>query len=158
GGSYATTFPPAGLAPHSIDTLGEMMMDDAGRLLVLGGHGRSGSEKSGPGEPHIENYANNDGWYDDTSDGPVMARLKMYAENVTSVRYVDVEYPAWVIVGYPRYVPVVLDMVTMDEVLYDLFVREFADDTALFGQAGTFDDPQHVDFHNENALRQWQDS
>ena len=118
------------------------MTDDSGRLLVLGGHGRSGSEKSGPGEPHIANYANNDGWYDDTSDGPVMARLMMYAENVTSVRYVDVEYPAWVIIGYPRYVPEVLDMVTMDEVLYDLFVREFADDTALYGNAGTFDDPQ----------------
>jgi hypothetical protein len=86
-----------------------------------------------------------------------MARLKMYAENVTSVRYVDVEYPAWVITGYPRYVPVVLDMVTMDEVLYDLFVREFADDTALYGNAGTFDDPQHIDYHNEAALRQWQD-
>ena len=156
-GNYATTFPPPDLTPFPIDTLGDMVADDSGRLLVLGGHGRSGSEKSGPGEPHISNYANNDGWYDDTSDGPVMARLKMYAENVTSVRYVDVEYPAWVIAGYPRYVPVVLDMVTMDEVLYDLFVREFADDTALYGDAGTFDDPQRVDYHNEAALRQWQD-
>ena len=156
-GNYATTFPPPDLTPFPIDTLGDMVADDSGRLLVLGGHGRSGSEKSGPGEPHIENYANNDGWYDDTSDGPVMARLKMYAENVTSVRYVDVEYPAWVITGYPRYVPVVLDMVTMDEVLHDLFVRQFADDTALYGNAGTFDDPEHVDYHNEAALRQWQD-
>jgi L-lysine epsilon oxidase-like protein len=156
-GNYATTFPPPDLTPFSIDTLGEMVADDSGRLLVLGGHGRSGSEKSGPGEPHIANYANNDGWYDDTSDGPVMARLKMYAENVTSVRYVDVEYPAWVISGYPRYVPVVLDMVTMDEVLYDLFVRQFADDTALYGDAGSFDDPPRVDYRNEAALRQWQD-
>ena len=157
-GSYATTFPPEELTPFSIDTLGEMKTDDSGRLIVLGGHGRSGSEKSGPGEPHISEYANNDGWYDDVSDGPVMARLVMFAKNVGRMRYVDVEYPAWVIVGYPRYVPVVLDMVTMDEVLYDLFVREFAEDTALFGQAGTFDDPQHVDFHNENALRQRKDS
>ena len=156
-GNYATTFPPAELTPFPIDTLGEMMTDDDGRLLVLGGHGRSGSELSGPGEPHIENYANNDGWYDDTSDGPVMARLVMYAENVTSVRYVDVEYPAWVIAAYPRYVPEVLDMVTMDEVLHDLFVREFADDTALYGVAGTFNEPQRVDYHNEAALRQWKD-
>ena len=37
-------------------------------------------------------------------------------------------------------------MVTMDEVLYDLFVREFADDTALYGEAGSFDDPQRVDY------------
>jgi L-Lysine epsilon oxidase N-terminal/L-lysine epsilon oxidase C-terminal domain len=157
-GSYATTFPPEDTTPFSIDTLGEMKTDDSGRLIVLGGHGCSGSEKSGPGEPHITEYANNDGWYDDVSDGPVMARLVMFSKNVGRMRYVDVEYPAWVIVGYPRYVPVVLDMVTMDEVLYDLSVREFADDTALFGQAGTFDDPPQVDFHNENALRQWKDS
>ena len=116
-GGYATTFPPSPLSPCSIDTLGEMMMDEAGRLLVLGGYGCSGSERGGPGEPHTENYANNDGWYDDTSDGPVMARLVMYSQEVTRTRYIDVEYPAWVIVGYPRYVPQVLDMVTMDEVL-----------------------------------------
>jgi hypothetical protein len=157
-GSYATSFPPAELTPFSIDTLGEMMTDDSGRLLVLGGHGRSGSEKSGPGEPHTSNYANNDGWYDDTSDGPVMARLVMFAENVAGNRYVDVEYPAWVISGYPRYVPVVLDMVTMDEVLHDLAVREFADDTSLYGVAGTFHDPQRIDFHDEGALRNWLDS
>src|SRR5665213_2866955 len=108
-----------------------MMADDSGRLLVLGGHGRSGSEKSGPGEPHVSNYANNDGWYDDTSDGPVMARLVMYAENVAQLRYVDVDYPAWVIAGYPRYVPVVLDMVTMDEVLSALPVPQIPAATAL---------------------------
>ena len=80
-GSYATTFPPP-LSPNSIDTLGEMMLDNMSRLIVLGGHGCSGSEKTGPGEPHTEDYANNDGWYDDTSDGPVMARLIMYSAEV----------------------------------------------------------------------------
>ena len=91
-GSYATTFPPP-LSPNSIDTLGDLLLDDAGRAIVLGGHGCSGSEKTGPGEPHTEDYANNDGWYDDVSDGPVMARLVMYSEEVTSTRYIDVEYP-----------------------------------------------------------------
>jgi hypothetical protein len=156
-GRYATTFPPEDLQPLSIDTLGEMMTDDAGRLVVLGGHGRSGSEKSGPGEPHIRNYANNDGWYDDVSDGPVMARLVMFSSQVPARRYIDVEYPAWVIVGYPRYVPQILDMVTMDEVLYDLYLRKFAYDTGLYGQLDTFDDPERVDFRDQAQLRQWQD-
>jgi hypothetical protein len=156
-GSYATTFPPD-LQPFSIDTLGEMLTDDSGRLLVLGGHGRAGSEKSGPGEPSIGNYANNDGWYDDVSDGPVMARLVMFTENVQRQRFVDVEYPAWVIVGYPRFVPEVLDVVTMDDVLHDLSLREFAVDPALYGPQNGFDDPQPVDFRNEGALRQWRDS
>lgn len=154
-GRYATTFPPP-LSPNSIDTLGEIRTDDSGRLIVLGGFGRSGSEKSGPGEPHITHYANNDGWYDDTSDGPVMARLVMFADNVQSNRYIDVEYPAWVVVGYPRYVPEVLDMVTMDEVLYDLSLREFADDTSLYGRIGSFANPDHIDPHDPGALRQWQ--
>ena len=155
-GNYATTFPPP-LSPNAIDTLGEMMLDSADRLIVLGGHGYSGSEKTGPGEPHTENYANNDGWYDDTADGPVMARLVMYSKEVTRVRYIDVEYPAWVIVGYPRYAPQVLDMVTMDEVLHDLFVRQFATDTSLYGRLGSFDAPDEIDFRNEAQLLQWRE-
>ena len=104
---------------RSIDTLGDILTDDSGRLLVLGGHGNSGTENTGPGEPHIDDYANTDGWFDDTSDGPVMARLIMYSDQVTQNRFVDVEYPAWVIVGYPRFVPQMLDMITIDDALHD---------------------------------------
>ncbi|MGX2042085.1 LodA/GoxA family CTQ-dependent oxidase [Methylocaldum sp. MU1018] len=154
-GTYAATFPPRGLEPHDIDTLGEILTDDEGRLLVLGGYGRSGSEKSGPGEPHIADYANNDGWYDDVSDGPVMARLVMFSEQVGQTRYIDVEYPAWVLVGYPRFVPQILDMITLDEVMYDLFLREFAYDTALYGQLGSFACPETIPPRDPVALSQW---
>ena len=57
------------------------------------------------------------------------------------------------IVGYPRYVPEVLDMVTMDEVLYDLFLRNFATNTSLYGRLGSFDNPDRIDFRNEGAAR-----
>jgi hypothetical protein len=154
-GTYATTFPPEDIKPCAIDTLGEILTDDRGRLLVLGGHGHSGSEKSGPGEPHISDYANNDGWYDDVSDGPVMARLVMYSEQVGQNRYIDVEYPAWVIVGYPRFVPQILDMITMDDVLYDLYLREFAYDTALYGELGDFGHPAKIPGRDPAALDQW---
>ena len=157
-GVYAATFPPQGLKPHDIDTLGEILTDDTGRLLVLGGLGRSGSEKSGPGEPHISHYANNDGWYDDVSDGPVMARLAMYSDQVGAIRYIDVEYPAWVVVAYPRFVPQMHDMITMDEVLYDLSLREFAYDTGLYGRLGSFDFPETVPMQDQVALSQWQAS
>ncbi|MBT9100041.1 LodA/GoxA family CTQ-dependent oxidase [Methylovulum psychrotolerans] len=157
-GAYATTFPPRGLQPHDIDTLGEILTDDAGRLLVLGGHGHSGCEKTGPGEPHISDYANNDGWYDDTSDGPVMARLIMYSEQVGQTRYIDVEYPAWVVAGYPRFVPQILDMITADDVLYDLSLRQFAADTRLYGRIDSFADPETIPPHNAQALAQWQAS
>jgi hypothetical protein len=155
-GDYATTFPPKGLQPFDIDTLGEMVTDDAGRLIVLGGHGRSGQDGAGSGGPAIEDYANTDGWYDDVSDGPVMARLVMYSAEVGQTRYVDVEYPAWVVVGYPRFAPQILDMITMDEVLHDLYVRQFAGDTALYGALGSFDEPQRIGFRDQAALRHWQ--
>ena len=126
-----------------------------GRLLVLGGHGRSGSFASTVRPAAHRDYANNDGWFDDTSDGPVMARLVMYSELVGRIRYIDVEYPAWVFVGYPRYAPEILDMVTIDDVVQDLAVREFAYRTDLYGTAGTFDHPQKIPPTDQEALVHW---
>jgi len=152
---YAPTFPPP-LKPNSIDTLGDLLTDDTGRLLVLGGHGNSGSYLFDDfGQPRIEDYANNDGWFDDTSDGPVMARLVMFSPLVQRIRYIDVEFPAWVVVAYPRYVPEILDIVTMDDVIEDLAIRQFATRTDLYGTAGTFDDPPHIPPTDEGALIHW---
>ncbi|HMG74101.1 MAG TPA: LodA/GoxA family CTQ-dependent oxidase, partial [Pyrinomonadaceae bacterium] len=155
GDSYAATFPPA-LQPNSIDTLGNLLTDDSGRLLVLGGHGNSGSYLFDDfGQPRIVSYANNDGWFDDTSDGPVMARLAMFSSLVGAVRYVDVEYPAWVVCAYPAYVPEILDVVTMDDVIEDMAIRQFAERTDIYGTSGTFDDPQHIAPTDEGALIHW---
>jgi hypothetical protein len=156
--NYASTFPPEDLRPCPIDTLGEILTNDAANLLVLGGHGNSGSFLSGFGEPHIDDYSNNDGWFDDTSDGPVTARLIMHSEEVGQTRYVDVEYPAWVISAYPAYVPQVLEMVTLDDVVYSTAVTQFAARTDIYGKAGTFADPQHIDPSDLNALALWQAS
>jgi hypothetical protein len=155
GGNYATTFPPA-LEPNSIDTLGDLLTDDTGRLLVLGGHGNSGSYLFDDfGQPRIDNYANNDGWFDDTSDGPVMARLTMFSSLVGQIRFVDVEYPAWVVCAYPAYVPEILDVVTMDDVIEDMAIRKFAERTDLYGTSGTFNDPQRSAPTDEGALIHW---
>lgn len=155
GNIYATTFPPP-LKPNSIDRLGDLLTDDSGRLLVLGGHGNSGSYLFDDfGQPRIDTYANNDGWFDDISDGPVMARLVMFSELVQRKRFVDVEYPGWVVVGYPAYVPVILDIVTMDDVVENLAVTEFAERTDIYGSAGTFDCPQHIAPTDTPALVMW---
>ena len=152
---YATTFPPKGLWPKDIDTLGTVLTDDTGRLLVLGGHGCSGSYKTGMGQPRIDNYANTDGWFDDTSDGSVTARLVMFSEDVQAIRYIDVEYPAWVVCGYPRYAPQMLDMITMDEVIEDVAIQQLAYRTDLYGTAGTFNKPERIDPRDEGALSFW---
>jgi L-Lysine epsilon oxidase N-terminal len=70
GQGGVTSFPPE-LAPNSIHTLGELRCTQSAninRLLVLGGFGNSGSMLDGFGNPKIEAYANNDGWFDDTAD------------------------------------------------------------------------------------------
>ena len=154
--AYATTFPPNPLKPNSIETLGDLLTDDTGRLLVLGGHGNSGSYLIDDfGQPRINDYANNDGWFDDTSDGPVMARLAMFSKLVGAIRYIDVEYPAWVVCAYPAYVPEILDVVTMDDVIEDMAIRKFAERTDLYGTAGTFSDPQEIAPTDTGALIHW---
>ena len=158
GDVYAATFPPKGMTPYDIDTLGDILTDDSGRLLVLGGHGYSGSFLSGFGQPRIDTYANNDGWFDDTSDGPVHARLIMHSEEVNATRYIDVEYPSWVVAAYPAYVPEVLDMITLDDVVQDTAITEFATRTDLYGKANTFNDPQQIDPTDTGALAIWKAS
>jgi hypothetical protein len=155
GENYSPTFPPP-LVPCSIDTLGDLLTDNDGRLLVLGGHGNSGSYLFDEfGQPRINNYANNDGWFDDTSDGPVMARLVMYSELVSAVRFIDVEAPSWVICAYPRFVPEVLDIVTMEDVVDDMAVTQFAERTDIYGKDGTFENPPYIPPTDTDALIHW---
>jgi len=154
GGDYATIFPPP-LQPHDIDTLGEILTDDAGRLLVLGGHGHSGSHLFNHfGQPRIDDYANNDGWFDDTSDGPVMARLVMFSPLVKSNRFIDVEYPAWVLAAYPEYVPEIVDIVTMEDVVENMAVTQFAERPDLYGHP-PFDRAASIDPTDTGALIHW---
>ena len=130
-----TSFPPE-LRPNSIASLGDLVctqQDGRNRLLVLGGFGNSGGMLAGFGNPKIQAYANNDGWFDDVSDGPVTAAF------VYSLVEIDgqpapaharkpplpIADPAWVIVGYPRYAPEISDVVTMDDIVFDMAVRHF---------------------------------
>ena len=131
------SFPPDDITPNPITTLGQLISttgsDGHNRLLVLGGLGNSGSAKHGLGEPSIQAYSNNDGWFDDTSDGPVMANLVIQVLTIDGVpapaamrhQRIPVDSPAWVITGYPRYAPQIADMVTMDDLVYDVSVRNF---------------------------------
>src|SRR5205807_7264613 len=59
--------------------LGELQTDDDGRLLVLGGSGKSGV--TADAKP-ISQYANNDYWHDDTADGPVTATVTANGANI----------------------------------------------------------------------------
>ncbi len=91
--------------------LGELRTDEVGRLLVLGGHGKAGTPW--PSNALIT-FANNDGWYDDISDGPVQAQVTLAGQAL------PVE-PAWVVVGPPNYAPDLVAIVTMYDLLVDTY-------------------------------------
>ncbi|RYD68101.1 MAG: hypothetical protein EOP58_01505, partial [Sphingomonadales bacterium] len=74
--------------------LGEAMTDAEQRLTVLGGKGVSASIN---GSAAIT-FANNEGWYDDVSDGPVTAKVTLNGEEIQVI-------PAWVVVAPPNYGP-----------------------------------------------------
>ncbi len=92
--------------------LGELRTDGRGHLFVLGGHGVSQSRTGA----NPVTFANNDDWCDDTSDGPVDAKV------VINGTEIPVE-GAWVIVAPPNYAPSLLTVRTMYDLLYDLMVH-----------------------------------
>lgn len=91
--------------------LGELRTDAMGHLIVLGGHGKAASWNGA----RAITFANNEGWHDDTADGPVRA----------TVRYQGVELPvdpAWIVVAPPDYAPLQKSVRTMWDLMRDLFV------------------------------------
>lgn len=93
--------------------LGDLRTDEKGRLIVLGGHGRSKSVPSSP----LTNFANNPNWHDDVSDGPVAATVTLDGQPP-----VDCD-PAWIIVAPPSYAPAINSMVTLWDQALDVAVE-----------------------------------
>lgn len=91
--------------------LGEMRTDEKGRLIMLGGHGKAENIN----EEIAITFANNEGWYDDTSDGPVNADVTY--EGVA----LNVD-PAWVICAPPDYAPMQKSVRTMWDLMRDVAV------------------------------------
>ncbi len=104
------SFPPSDLGPYPIDSLGDVMMDSDGRLLVLGAYGNTA------GTQIIATFTGADGWYDDISDGPVTCKLTMKGGDVQELR-------AWCLVGSPKWAPELVNLVNLDDLMYDVGVR-----------------------------------
>lgn len=94
--------------------LGDMFVkSESNRLYLAGGKGEA---KNINGDIAVT-FANNEGWYDDISDGPVTAALKYQGKELT----VD---PAWVICGPPDYAPMQKSVRTMWDLMRDLAVSK----------------------------------
>ncbi len=105
-----------------INFLGQIQMEDTGRLIFLGGFGRT--EKANGAAP-IEEYANNDGWFDDMCDGSIGATVTKPDGSS------EVAQSAWVTVGPPDFAPGIGNVVSLYDTMWDLAVR-----TPLPVQAG----------------------
>lgn len=95
--------------------LGDILTDDGGRLVVLGGFGVSDSVP--PGRP-LKDYCNNDGWHDDVSDGPVHATIQLHG----TTEKIEAD-PAWVLVGVPDFAPEIQNVITLYDVVYDMMAK-----------------------------------
>ena len=107
---------PNGETKLKIRTLGQLRSDADGRLIVIGGMGQSDFDP-GLGRETIGHFANNDGWFDDMSDGPVDAELTIDGAKQDVVG-------AWVLVGPPDFVPPIHSYRSMYDSLVDVVVRE----------------------------------
>ncbi|MEZ4434652.1 MAG: LodA/GoxA family CTQ-dependent oxidase [bacterium] len=135
---YTARF-PTGLLPYDIETLGDALVTDDGSLVVAGGHGRSGSTIH---PAAIGQYANNDGWFDDTSDGQIDAVVVL-----TNGRRVPVE-GAWFLCGPPGYAPQIENLVTLYDTMMDAFIRDFGIRPEVYRDS-LWQDDYHPDYATE---------
>lgn len=98
--------------------IGEALSDAVGRLLVLGGLGKSGSPANTPIfiPQDADSFGNADGWFDDIADGPITAQVSIDG------RAIPVE-PAWVVSAPPNYAPQLRSVRTLYDLLYDMFIH-----------------------------------
>nr|CAG8466834.1 12191_t:CDS:10 [Entrophospora candida] len=97
---------------HKLE-LGKMIMEKEGSLLIIGGKGKSGRVKK---DVLITEYANNDYWYDDTSDGSIDATVTITI-NGSEKTLKNKESKSWVLVAPPKYAPGIPNLVSLYQVI-----------------------------------------
>ncbi len=88
--------------------LGDIHTDGEGRLIFAGGLGKSSS----PVGYSLTTFANNAGWHDDTSDGPVSATVSINGRSIPADS-------GWVVTAPPNYSPDLVTPQTMYDVIFD---------------------------------------
>lgn len=104
------SFPKPPTQGTAIRTLGGLRTDDVGRLVVLGGHGNAG------GDAAISSFGGADTWHDDISDGPVYCTVEFDEGEPQRLT-------AWCLVGSPKFAPELVNVVTLDDIAFDVAVR-----------------------------------
>ncbi|USE71159.1 hypothetical protein CTT31_18845 [Pseudoalteromonas maricaloris] len=108
---YPVSFPPKPCQGTEIKSLGDILTDNEGRLVVLGGKGNAG------GNLPLESYGGADTWHDDIADGAVYC-------TVTFDDGKTLQLSAWVIVGSPDFAPEIVNISNLSDTMFDVAVRE----------------------------------
>lgn len=93
--------------------LGHIQTDSAGRLLFFAGDGDAKSHDNMP----ITTFANNSGWHDDTCDGVIRATIAINGKTFEAK-------PAMIAVTPPNFGQGLYGVVTMNDVVQNLFITE----------------------------------
>jgi hypothetical protein len=111
-----------------IDTLGEMTIETgSGRLIVAGGYGRASGIEGADGQPPALNGAiDNDGWFDDTSDGPVTATILFDDGSCQSAVH------GWVVCTDPGYAPQTRNVNSVWDDVFNTWVEQLGLMPALY--------------------------
>ncbi|WP_108807507.1 LodA/GoxA family CTQ-dependent oxidase [Aquimarina spinulae] len=93
--------------------LGHLQTDNEGRLLFFAGDGDAQSYNNQP----ITTFANNNGWHDDTCDGVIRATVHINGNEFEAK-------PAMIAVTPPNFGQGLYGVVTMNDVVQNLFITE----------------------------------
>jgi hypothetical protein len=118
GGANQTAAPVQGKFLGADVHLGDLQTDAGGRLIVLGGRGISASVP--PGAP-LAQFANNNRWYDDVSDGPVSATVTLPGGPPVAVHE-----SAWVVVAPPDFAPAIDAIVSLYDIAFQVAIDKGA--------------------------------
>jgi len=132
------SFPPANPSQgYPIDTLGSAVTDDAGRLVVVGAYGRAG------GDEPIASYGGANTWYDDICDGAITCKVTL-----NTLEVIEVEN-AWVIIGSPKFAPELVNITTVDDILYDVGVRYHGLEPGMYSSTGGFNPSYRASYEDD---------
>ena len=115
--SFTRLYSPTG----KLDSLGELLTDEAGRLLVLGASGKASAIIGEDG--HVTplgngpNDLNEAGWFDDIADGPVSAAVVFEDGSSCVVK------GGWVVTTPPDFAPQSASVVSLWDDVFDIWVR-----------------------------------
>lgn len=135
---YPVSYPPSNVKyGTAITTLGDLLTDNVGRLVVLGGFGNAG------GNEPLTSYGGSNTWHDDIADGPVYCTLTWADGRVEHLQ-------AWVVVGSPDFAPEIVNISTLSDTMFDVGVR-FHDLVPALYSNGQFNQDFQANFSRDIA-------